>query len=190
MHRIAVALVLAAFSGAVFAHPFHAVTGGASVGFLHPLTGFDHLLAMVAVGLWAARRGGRALWLAPCAFVGAMLAGGVAGFAGASFPATEHLVAGSVLALGLFVALPRTPSLGAGCAMIAAFGAFHGLAHAAELPASASAAYYAAGFVAATALLHAAGVFGGRALRATALRASGIPIALAGVWLVAQVFAA
>ena len=190
MHRIAVALVLAVFSSAAAAHPFHAVTGGAAAGFLHPFSGFDHLLAMIAVGLWAARRGGRASWLAPACFVGAMLAGGLAGFAGAAFPATEHLVAGSVLAFGLLLALPRTPSLGAGCAMIAAFGAFHGLAHAAELPASVSAAYYAAGLVAATALLHAAGVFAGRSLRAAALRATGIPIALAGAWLLAQVFAA
>jgi urease accessory protein len=190
MHRAAIGLLLVLISSAASAHPFHAVTGGAAAGFLHPFSGFDHLLAMVAVGLWAARRGGRALWLAPACFVGAMLAGGLAGFAGASFPATEHLVAGSVLALGLFLALPRTPSLGAGCAMIAAFGAFHGLAHAAELPASATAAAYAAGFVAATALLHAVGVVSGRALRASALRATGIPIALAGAWLLAQVFAA
>jgi len=190
MSRIAVAPVLAVVSGAALAHPFHAVSGGATAGFLHPFSGFDHLLAMVAVGLWAARRGGRALWLAPACFVGAMLAGGTAGFAGVLLPATEHLVAGSVLALGLFVALPRTPALGTGCAMIAAFGAFHGLAHAAELPASAPAVYYAAGFVAATALLHAAGVLVGRALRAAVLRATGIPIALAGVWLLAQVLAA
>ena len=189
MRRIAVALILAAFSGAALAHPFHGAQVSAAAGLLHPFTGFDHLLAMVAVGLWAARRGGRALWLAPCAFVGAMLAGGIAGFAGLSLPANEHLVAGSVLALGLFVALPRTPALGAGCAMIAAFGAFHGLAHAAELPANASAAAYAAGFVAATALLHSAGVFGGRLLRSAALRATGIPIALAGAWLLAQVLA-
>ncbi len=179
MHRIAVALFLAAICSAASAHPFHGTAGGVA-GFAHPFAGLDHLLAMVAVGLWAARRGERALWLAPLSFVGAMLAGGVAGFAGASFPATEHLVAGSVLALGLFVALPRTPALGAGCAMIAAFGAFHGLAHAAELPEGAPAAMYAAGFVLATALLHAAGVFGGRALSAAALRATGIPIALAG----------
>ncbi|MGA8050669.1 MAG: HupE/UreJ family protein, partial [Burkholderiales bacterium] len=100
MSRIAVALVLAVASGATLAHPFHAVSGGAAAGFLHPFSGFDHLLAMVAVGLWAARLGGRALWLAPLSFVGAMLAGGLAGFAGLSLPATEHLVAGSVLALG------------------------------------------------------------------------------------------
>jgi len=180
MSRIAVAFVLAAVSGFAFAHPFHGVAAGASAGFLHPFSGFDHLLAMVAVGLWAARRGGRALWLAPLSFVGAMLAGGLAGFTGLSLPAIEHLVAGSVLALGLLVALPRTPTLGAGCAMIAAFGAFHGLAHAAELPAGAPAAMYAAGFALATALLHAAGVLGGRALSAAALRATGISLALAG----------
>ena len=180
MRRFAIALLLATFCGAAAAHPFHGATAGAAAGFLHPYSGFDHLLAMVAVGLWAARRGGRALRLAPASFVGAMLLGGLAGFAGLALPATQHLVAGSVLALGLLLALPRTPSLAAGCALIAAFGAFHGLAHAAELPAGAPAASYAAGFVLATALLHAAGVLAGRTLPEYALRATGIPIALVG----------
>lgn len=169
------------------AHPFHGAGGGMWSGLAHPFLGFDHLLAMVAVGLWAARRGGRALWLAPVAFVGAMALGGAAGFAGATLPAGEHLVAGSVFALGLLLALPRTPTLAAGVTLIALFGAFHGFAHASELPHQASAFSYATGFLMATAVLHGAGVFGGTRLTATGLRASGIPIALAGVWMLTGV---
>jgi urease accessory protein len=172
-----------------FAHPFHGMHGGLSAGLTHPLLGFDHLLAMIAVGLWAAQRGGRALWLAPLAFVGAMALGGVAGFAGAMLPAGEHLVAGSVLALGLLLLLPRTPALGPGVALIALFGACHGFAHASELPHEASAFSYAAGFLLATAALHAAGVIGGTRLNAAGLRATGIPIALAGAWMLTGVAA-
>lgn len=171
------------------AHPVHGVGSGLAAGLGHPFVGFDHLLAMVAVGLWAARRGGRALWLAPAAFVGAMTLGGLAGFAGAALPASEHLVAGSVLALGLLLALPRTAALAAGVSLIALFGAFHGFAHASELPVQASAWTYAAGFLIATAALHAAGVLAGLRINARALRASGVPIALAGAWLLGSLAA-
>jgi urease accessory protein len=185
--KLMIALGASLLVGQALAHPFHGAGGGLAAGLSHPFLGFDHLLAMVAVGLWAARRGGRALWLAPAAFVGAMALGGLAGFVGATLPAGEHLVAGSVLALGLLLALPRTPALAAGVPLIALFGAFHGFAHASELPLQASAWRYAAGFLAATAALHAAGVMAGLRVTAASLRASGLPIALAGAWMLAGV---
>ena len=161
MRRIAVALLLATFCGTAAAHPFHAVTGGAAAGFLHPFTGLDHLIAMLAVGVWAAQLGGRARWIIPMAFVGAMAAGGLLGFAGLVPPLAEQMIAASVAVLGLQI-VTRTrlaPALGA--ALVGAFAVFHGAAHAAELPHAASALAYAAGFCAATALLHAAGVGAG-----------------------------
>ncbi|HKI64154.1 MAG TPA: HupE/UreJ family protein [Burkholderiales bacterium] len=148
-------------STAASAHPFHGTAAGAVEGFLHPFTGLDHLLAMVAVGLWAAQLGGRTRWIVPGAFVGAMLAGGALGFAELVPPFAEQMVAASGLVLGLLI-VTRTrlaPPLGA--ALVGAFALYHGAAHAAELPAAASALAYAAGFCAATVLLLAAGVGAG-----------------------------
>jgi urease accessory protein len=173
--RYAAITVLLLFASSAFAHPSHVS------GFMHPFVGVDHLLAMLAVGLWAAQLGGRWRWGLPLAFVGAMTLGGLAGFAGFALPGVEPMLAASVLVLGLVVAL-RVQWRAGGAALVAAFAVFHGIAHAAELPAGAGPAGYAAGFIAATALLHAAGVALGLAPRA---RAFGIPIALAGAWLLA-----
>jgi urease accessory protein len=157
MRRIAVGLFLATLSCAASAHPFHD-GAGAAAGFLHPFTGLDHLVAMFAVGLWAAQLGGRARWLVPLAFVGAMAAGGAAGFAGLVPPFAEQMVAASGLVFGLLIVTRTRLSPALGGALVGAFALFHGAAHAAELPAAASALPYAAGFCAATACLHAAGV--------------------------------
>jgi urease accessory protein len=177
---------LVAASGAATAHPLHGADVGVAAGFIHPFLGLDHLLAMVAVGLWAAQLGGRWLWSIPAAFVTAMLAGGALGFLGHTLPLTETLVAGSVLVLGLLVAL-RVRLESAGLALVACFALFHGLAHAAELLAGAGAAAYAAGFAAATAALHAVGIGLGVWMRSGtfAARLTGTPIALAGCWLLA-----
>jgi urease accessory protein len=178
--RIVSTILLLAISGSAAAHPFHPGTGFGA-GFIHPFAGLDHLLAMVAVGLWAAQFGGRWLWAIPLAFVSAMLIGGVLGFAGLTVPLLEPVIAASVLALGLLTVF-RIRLHAAGLALVAAFALFHGVAHGTELPAAAGALPYAAGFILATALLHALGLMSGLQVR-TAARWAGAPIALAGGWL-------
>ncbi len=134
-------------------------------GFMHPLGGLDHILAMVAVGLYAATLGGRALWLVPAAFVGTMIAGGALGYAGVPLPYVEQGIGLSVVAMGLAVALGlRLPTVVA-MGLVGAFALFHGHAHGSEglslagstAPLTAFAAF-AAGFVLATCVLHLAGI--------------------------------
>lgn len=184
--RILATVLLLTISGGAAAHPFHPGTGFGA-GFVHPFAGLDHLLAMVAVGLWAAQFGGRWLWVIPLAFVTAMLTGGVLGFAGLTLPLLEPMIAASVLALGLLTVL-RIRLHSAGVLLVAAFAIFHGVAHGTELPAAASALPYAAGFVMATALLHTLGLAAGLQLKIAA-RWSGAPIALAGGWMLFSVMA-
>jgi len=160
---------------------------GLFAGFAHPLTGLDHMLAMFAVGIWAAQLGGRALWAVPATFVGSMALGGLLGFAGLHAPLMEPMIAASVLALGLLIAF-AVKRKAPGAALIAVFALFHGLAHAIGLPHHDSAAGYAIGFLAATILLHVAGVGLGVALRSRA-RLAGAPLVLAGGWLVLQALA-
>ena len=161
MYRATIGLLLVLISSAASAHPLHAVTGGAAAGFLHPFTGLDHLLAMVAVGVWATQLGGRARRIVPGAFVAAMLAGGLLGFAGLVPPFAEQMVAASVLVLGLLIVTRTRLSPALGGTLAGAFALFHGAAHAAELPAAATALDYGAGFCAATVLLLAAGLVAG-----------------------------
>jgi len=180
----AVALLLA--PAVAFAHPGHGT--GLIAGIAHPLTGMDHLLAMIAVGLWAAQQQGAARWALPCTFVGTMLIGGVLGFEGLQLPALESGIAASVLALGLAVALAVRPPLVLAVTATALFALFHGVAHGLELPEMSSPWTYAAGFVAATAVLHAAGYGLVRVLPQAAaplVRVLGALSALAGVWLLA-----
>jgi urease accessory protein len=143
---------------AAFAH-----TGGGDAhdfvhGFAHPFGGLDHVLAMITVGLLAYQLGGRALWLVPASFILAMTAGGALGLAGIPVPFVEAGIAASVLVLGAIVAFGMKAPVAVAMALVAAFAVFHGHAHGAEMPAGGSIAAYAAGFVLATALLHAAGV--------------------------------
>lgn len=138
------------------AHPGHAESG-LLAGVAHPLTGLDHLLAMFAVGLWAAQQQGSARWMLPLAFVGCMLLGGLLGFDGLSVPYLENGIAASVLALGLLVAAAASPPMAISLVITGLAGLAHGIAHGIELPQMASPAWYAAGFVAATSALHAAG---------------------------------
>ncbi|PWG65716.1 HupE/UreJ family protein [Spiribacter halobius] len=182
------ALAALALPGAALAHTGHDV-GGFGYGFAHPLGGLDHLLAMLAVGLWAAQAGGRALWAVPASFLALMAAGGGLALAGVGLPAVELGVAGSVLAFGLLVACAARIPLGAGIALTGAFALFHGFAHGAEMAAGASAALYGGGFLAATALLHAAGMIAGQLgryrLGAVLVRAGGAATAAAGATLLA-----
>ncbi len=164
---------------------------GALHGFAHPLGGWDHLLAMVAVGLWAAQRTGKAVWLIPAGFVLGMLGGGVLGMSGVAMPAVEAGIVLSVMLLGALVAAAVRPPLVASVLLVAFFGMLHGHAHGAEMPAAVSALSYALGFVAATALLHASGVLAALGLQRFASQAKGLrlvrlagsAIAAAGVFL-------
>jgi urease accessory protein len=169
---------------AALAHPGHGADGFAH-GFAHPLGGLDHVLAMIAVGLYAALLGGRALWLVPASFVGMMAAGGALGMAGIALPFTEIAIALSVVALGLAVTLRVNLPVAAAMALAGAFAIFHGHAHGAEMPADATGLSYAAGFLFATALLHGAGialgVAAGRLAGWRVAQAAGGAIALAGV---------
>lgn len=153
------ALALVAFAPAIaFAHPGGGVVHGFGSGFAHPFLGWDHLLAMIAVGIWAGQRGGKARWVLPVAFVAAMGVGGALAFSGVALPGVEAGILASVLVLGaLIAAAARLPLLGA-AAVVAAFALFHGHAHGTEMPQTLSGLGYGAGFSAATALLHAAGV--------------------------------
>lgn len=186
--KLLAAVAALSCSGAALAHPGHEAAGFAA-GFAHPFTGLDHLFAMVAVGLWAAQAGGRMLWAAPLAFIAAMLAGGLLGLSGFSVPLVEPMIAASVLVLGLLVGLSVRAGLRV-VPLIAAFALFHGIAHGMEFHAyaDATAAGYLAGFAAATAVLHMAGLGLGLLLRGRRLQArlAGAPIALAGAVLFVQ----
>jgi urease accessory protein len=160
MHRTALRIAAASLALAptlASAHPGHE---GASLvhGFLHPLGGVDHIIAMVAVGLLAARLGGRALWLVPASFVAAMAAAGFAGMAGVELPYVETGIAVSIVALGAVALLPVALPIAAAMGLVAFFAIFHGYAHGAEMPETMSGLAYGAGFVAATALLHGVGI--------------------------------
>ena len=147
------------------AHPGHDgdhdFTWDFSGGLAHPLSGVDHLLAMIAVGLWAAQLGGRARWFVPAAFVGVMALGAALGHAGLKFSGIEQGIAASVFVLGLLIARSVKLPVAAGMAIVGIFALFHGLAHGAEMPATAGELSYGAGFIAATALLHLVGIGAG-----------------------------
>ena len=165
------------------AHILPGTSHGFQDGFLHPLTGWDHLLAMIAVGLWAAQHRGRARWLIPLSFLGVMLLGGILGVAGVYVPGTELAIAISVLALGALVATMTrfTPSLS--MMVVGVFALFHGYAHGHEMPAAAGALPFSLGFVLATALLHGLGLAAGLGLQSQprVLRWAGAAIAASSV---------
>ncbi len=172
------------------AHPGH--SGHDFIdGWQHPLSGMDHLLAMVAVGLLAVRIGGRALWIMPCTFMASMLVGGIAAAMGVPLPGVEWGIAFSVLALGLLIAVSKVVSLKIAAALVALFAVFHGHAHAAEMASGGSLATYATGFMLATALLHLCGVLGGtliaKSMSDGALRFTGGIISAAGILLLCGV---
>ena len=147
------------------AHTGVSVAHDLTHGFLHPLTGLDHVIAMIAVGIIAAQAGGRAVWLVPASFLAMMAFGGLLGMTGAGLPWVETGIAVSVIVLG-GAAVMRLPMTGlAAATLVGAFAVFHGFAHGAEMPVDASAATYAGGFLLATALLHFAGLGLGMRIR-------------------------
>jgi len=185
-HLLAAVLILA--PATAFAHTGAGSSSGFAHGFAHPMTGLDHVLAMVAVGLLAWQIGGRALWMVPLSFVVAMAAGGALGVAGWDLPAVEIGIALSVVALGAVVAIGLKLPTAVAVALAAAFAVFHGHAHGAEMPQDASGLAYGAGFMIATALLHLAGIGVGigigwlsRSVGPAVVRASGAAIAVVGL---------
>lgn len=167
------------------AHPGHA--HDAVAGLLHPLLGADHLLAMLAVGVWACQLGGRARWLLPASFVALMALAGAAGMAGIALPMVEGGIAASLLALGLLIAFSVRLPAGAGAGLAALFAICHGYAHGAEMPAAGAAWQYALGFLLSTAVLHGCGLLLGASLRRRAawLRGAGLALAAGGAWMMA-----
>jgi len=162
----ALAFAAAIIPTAALAHPGHDAHGLVH-GFAHPFGGFDHLIAMVAVGLYAFQLGGRALWLVPATFVAVMAAAGALGIAGVPLPGVESGIAASVIVLGAIVTLRVKMPVAIAAALVGAFAVFHGHAHGTEMPLDAAGALYAAGFVTATALLHLAGIGLGRLIAST-----------------------
>lgn len=193
VRRVAVTLILLASASPAFAHTGHGASRGFVQGFVHPLGGLDHMLTMVAVGLYATMVGGRALWLVPAAFLGAMTLGGVLGMTGFGLPYTEIGIAVSVIVLGLAIALRISLPMVAAMALAGLFAIFHGHAHGAEMPQTISGYEYAAGFLLATALLHVIGIAIGLTARRLAERggwrlaqAAGGAMALVGIVLLAS----
>ncbi|WP_019906360.1 HupE/UreJ family protein [Methylobacterium sp. 77] len=185
-------LAFGLMAGPALAHTGQGDASGLAHGFLHPLTGLDHMLAMVAVGLLAAQVGGRAILLVPLSFLGMMIVGGALGASGVALPQVEIAIALSVAVLGAAVALHLAMPVAVCMALVGVFAVFHGHAHGAEMPEAASGLAYGAGFVAATALLHVVGLGLGRvmgrldgATGRPALRIAGAAFTAAGLGLLA-----
>jgi urease accessory protein len=161
------------------------LSGGFLSGFAHPLFGPDHVVAMVAVGLWGAFLGPPPIFVLPIVFPLVMAVGGALGIVGVPLPAAEPAIAASAIVLGLMVASAARPPLWVAATIVAVFAIFHGYAHGAELPAGTDAAAYSIGFVTATGLLHLAGITLGLAVRWPAgrmgVRGTGAVIACAGL---------
>jgi urease accessory protein len=190
-------LVLLAFTlaaGPALAHTEAGAAGGFLAGLLHPLAGWDHVIAMVAVGLWGAFLGAPAVWLLPVVFPLVMTLGGALGVAGVPLPGVELGIALSAIVLGALVAGAVRAPIWAAAVVVGAFAIFHGHAHGTELPNAASPLAYSLGFVVATGSLHAAGIGlslltrwqGGTRL----VRALGVGIAGLGLWFLARALGA
>lgn len=175
------------FPSIAHAHVGIGHTSGVIHGFSHPLMGLDHVCAMVAVGLWAAQCGGRSLWLVPLTFVSVMALGAFLGMAGVSIPFVEEWIIVSLLVLGVLIATAAKLPLPTSVLIIGLFAIFHGHAHGAEMAQTLSGYSYGTGFLLATAMLHAVGIF--LALFITLMgktpmvRFAGVAIALCGVYL-------
>jgi urease accessory protein len=152
------AAALVAVPATVIAHVEGGAAEGFVSGFLHPLSGWDHILAMVAVGIWGAQLGLPAIWVLPVTFPLVMACGGFLGLVGVPIPGVEPGIAASAIVLGAMVITAARPPLWLAIAIVAVFAVFHGYAHGAELGPGASAVAYSAGFVVATGLLHGLGI--------------------------------
>jgi urease accessory protein len=179
-----VATLLVAGAEPLRAHEQTGLAKGLLTGFLHPLSGLDHVAAMIAVGLWGAQLGPPALWLLPVTFPMVMALGGFLGLVGIPVPGVEVGIALSALLLGAVVALEARPSVVLSAVLVGLFAIFHGHAHGTELPSGESGLTYSIGFVVATGLLHATGIALGLVHRwrwgRAALRVAGTVVASAG----------
>jgi len=186
MMRRWVAASLFVFASPALAHVQVGQATGFLTGFLHPTLGLDHVLAMVAVGMWGAQLGAPAIWLLPVTFPIVMAFGGMLGLLGVPLPGVEIGIAASAVLLGVAVMTERKPALYVAAALVAFFAIFHGHAHGAELPAGQSALLYSLGFVVATGCLHAIGIAIGAIHRwptgRVALRVAGGGVGLAGLF--------
>lgn len=186
-------LLLLALACPAHAHAAHGEAAGFSTGFGHPWSGWDHILAMVAVGLWGAQLRKPAVWVLPVAFPLVMAFGGFLGLIGTPLPGTEIGIALSAILLGAAVAFEVRPPLWVAAVLVGIFGLFHGHAHGTELPEGQNGLLYSLGFVVATGCLHGVGITmglihkwqGGR----IAMRIAGAGIALAGCWFAKEALA-
>ncbi len=169
------------------------LAGGFWSGFLHPVLGWDHVVAMVAVGLWGAFLGSPAIWLLPVVFPTVMALGGVLGIFGVDLPGVEVGIAASALVIGAAVALAWRAPIGLAAVLVGAFAVFHGHAHGTELPEAAHAVAFSVGFVLATGMLHVGGIALGLLIRwpagRWAVRAGGGAISLAGLFFLTRALA-
>jgi urease accessory protein len=176
-----------------FAHPQKGEAVGFLTGFRHPISGLDHVLAMVAVGLWGAQLGSPAIWLLPVAFPLVMAFGGMLGLMGVPLPGIEYGIAASAIALGAAVMFEWKPPLALAAALVGVFAIFHGHAHGTELPPGQSALLYSMGFVIATGCLHAVGIGIGTVHRwawgQRMLRVAGALVSMGGVFFLWKAFA-
>lgn len=178
---------------AALAHPGHDGAGGLVHGFVHPVTGIDHVLAMIAVGVLAALYGGRALWLVPMSFLFVMAAAGAIGIAGIPVQIVEAGIGLSIVVLGLMIAFQTEPPTLVAMAIVGFFALFHGYTHGSEMPNGLAGLSFATGFLIATALLLSAGAGLGlllqrRSLSRRLIQAGGGATALVGIAVLTSVF--
>lgn len=189
--KLALAAALTVIAAPAFAHVGIGTTSSFTAGAAHPVSGLDHITVMIAVGLWAALKGGRALWVWPAAFVGVMLIGGLMGMLQMPLPFVEPAILASVVALGLLVALAVDLPVWLGAVVIGAFALFHGHAHGAEVPETEAGLLYMAGFALSTAALHGAGIAAalglGRVGMKPLVRVAGAACVVVGVALALEV---
>lgn len=180
----AVVLVFLASTVPALAHSGDGYGGGFVAGFTHPILGWDHVAAMVAVGLWGAFLGAPSIWILPVVFPLVMALGAIAGIVGIPVPAVETGIAASALVLGLMIVFAVKPPIWVAAIIVGAFAIFHGYAHGTELPATVNAFAYAVGFVISTGLLHLLGIVFGLLAKwpagRVAVRGAGGLITLAG----------
>ena len=190
---LALLLTIALLAAPAWAHEQQGQAVGFVTGLLHPVSGLDHVLAMVAVGLWGAQLGAPAIWLLPITFPLVMAMGAMLGFLGVPVPGIEYGVAASGILLGAMVMFEVRPPLAGAALLVGFFAIFHGHAHGTELPPGQSALLYSMGFVMATGGLHAAGIGIGTIHRwapgRRLLRAAGAIVAAGGVFYMWKAFA-
>lgn len=188
-NALRIGLLWVLFVAQAGAHEGAGVAGGFVTGFLHPIFGWDHVIAMVAVGLWGAFLGPPAIWLLPLIFPLVMAFGGVLGVASVPLPAVEIGIAVSAVVLGAMVAFAARPPIWFAAVVVAVFAIFHGHAHGTELPGAANALAYSAGFVLATGMLHLGGIAFGLLVRwpagKAAVRFAGGVISVLGLFFLA-----